>query len=114
MESFRYRATFLFYESPILIVLVDRLEDDDILQNQTLAGYFLTTIGMLGIFTSFVIQRSEFDPTAFALSMVAIFIAIVGITLILQPLNEKSQTRTRRKRTSSSKFKRVSYLVRAI
>ena len=114
MESFRYRATFLFYQSPIFIVLVDRLEDDDILLNKTSAGYFLTTIGVLGIFTSFVIQKSEFDPTALALAIAAIFVAIMGITLILQPPNGKRPTKTRRKQTSSNKFKRASYLVRAI
>jgi len=94
--------------------MVDHLEDDYIMPNQTLLGYFLTTIGILGILTSFVIQKSEFDPTAFALSMVSILIAIVGITLILQPPNGRSPTRTRRKKTPSIKLKRASYSVRPV
>lgn len=114
MESFRYRATPFLYESLILRVVVDHLEDDYILPNQTLFGYFLTAIGILGIFISFVIQKSEYDPTAFALSMVSILIAIVGITLILQPPNGKSPTRTRRKKTSSIKLNGASYLVRVV
>jgi len=51
----------------------------------TSIGSIITVGGVLGIFISFIIQRSEFDPTAFALSIVSIFIAIVGIALILQP-----------------------------
>ena len=107
MESFRYRATPFLYESLILIVMVDCIDEDYMLLNHTLLGYFLTAIGILGIFTSFVIQKSEYDPTAFALSMISILIAIVGITLILQPPNGKSPTRTRRKKTSSIKMKRA-------
>ena len=51
----------------------------------TRVGFIIAVTGVLGIFISFVIQKSEFDPIAFALSMVSIFIAIVGIALILQP-----------------------------
>jgi hypothetical protein len=42
---------------------------------QTTIGSAVTVTGVLGIFISFVIQKSEFDPTAFALSIVSIFIA---------------------------------------
>jgi hypothetical protein len=67
------------------------------LPNQALAEYSLTGIRILGIFISFVIQQSEFDPTSLALSIASIFIAIVGIALILQPPKGKpTQIRTRK------------------
>ena len=60
---------------------------------QTSIGSIITVGGVLGIFISFIIQRSEFDPTAFALSIVSIFIAIVGIALILQPPIKQDTTK---------------------
>ena len=70
----------------------------------TRVGFIIAVTGVLGIFISFVIQKSEFDPIAFALSMVSIFIAIVGIALILQPpvkQNTKSVNATKLSRSGS-------------
>ena len=64
---------------------------------QNTIGSVATVGGMIGIFVSFVIGKSELDPTAFALSMISIFIAIVGIALILQQPSKARQTHKRRK-----------------
>jgi hypothetical protein len=63
---------------------------------QIAIGSVATVAGVVGIFISFLIEKSEFDPTAFALSMVSIFIAVVGIALILQQ-PAKPQEKQRRK-----------------
>jgi len=62
-------------------------------------GSIATVAGVMGIFISFLIEKSEFDPTAFALSMVSIFIAIVGIAVVLQQpsKHQKSQKRKTKK-----------------
>jgi 1,4-dihydroxy-2-naphthoate octaprenyltransferase len=59
-------------------------------------GYILATLGIVGMFASFVIQQSEFDPTSFSLSVMSIFIAITGIALILQPADDEQHPRKRR------------------
>jgi multisubunit Na+/H+ antiporter MnhG subunit len=69
---------------------------------ETTIGSIGTVAGVLGIFISFIIQKSEFDPTAFALSMVSIFIAIVGIALILQP-HAKQGTHDRKRKSTRTK-----------
>jgi hypothetical protein len=69
---------------------------------QATIGSVATVAGVLGIFISFVIQKSEFDPTAFALSMVSIFIAIVGIALILRP-HAKQGTHDRKRKSTRTK-----------
>jgi hypothetical protein len=61
----------------------------------------MTVAGVLGIFVSFVIEKSEFDPTAFALSMVSIFIAVIGIALILQPPAKQVTHKRTRKRMNA-------------
>jgi hypothetical protein len=66
---------------------------------QTTIGSAVTVVGVLGIFVSFIIEKSEFDPTAFALSMVSIFIAVVGIALIFQPPAKQETLERTRKRT---------------
>jgi len=74
------------------------------MNTQTGIGSIITVVGVLGIFISFIIQKSELDPTAFALSIVSIFIAIVGIALILQPpvkQNTKSVNATKLSRSGS-------------
>jgi len=69
---------------------------------QNTIGTIATAAGIIGIFVSFLIERSEFDPTAFALSMVSIFIAIVGIALILQqPPKPHHRPKQQRSRTAS-------------
>jgi len=62
---------------------------------QNTIGSIATVGGIIGIFVSFLIEKSEFDPTSFALSMVSIFIAIVGIALVLQ---QPAKTRSAHKR----------------
>jgi hypothetical protein len=65
------------------------------MQIQWVSGYILATVGIIGIFASFVIQKSEFDPTSFSLSIMSIFIAIAGIALILQPADDGEHPRKR-------------------
>jgi hypothetical protein len=48
----------------------------------------------VGIVISFVVQQSDFDPTSFAIATASIFVAIVGISFILQ--TPKSETKTLR------------------
>ena len=67
------------------------------MQTTNLVGCIVTVAGLLGILISFIIQSSDFDPTSFALSIVSIFIAIGGITLILQPTRTQNR-KARRKR----------------
>ena len=69
---------------------------------RTTIGYAVTVAGVLGIFISFIIQKSEFDPTAFALSIVSIFIAVIGIALILQPPPKQETGKRKRKRTRTT------------
>ena len=66
------------------------------MQIQWVSGYILATVGIVGIFASFVIQQSEFDPTAFSLSIMSIFIAIAGIALILRPAEDEQHPHKRR------------------
>ena len=62
---------------------------------QIIVGYVATVAGVLGIVISFLIEKTEFDPTAFALSMVSIFIAVVGIALVLQEPSKTQQKHVR-------------------
>jgi len=64
---------------------------------QNIIGSIATAGGIIGIFVSFIIGKSELDPTAFALSMISIFIAIIGIALVLQQPSKTHQTHKRRK-----------------
>jgi len=64
---------------------------------QSVIGWVATVAGVMGILISFLIEKSEFDPTAFALSMVSIFIAVVGIALVLQQPSNAQQKRKQRK-----------------
>jgi hypothetical protein len=57
-------------------------------------GSVLTVAGLVGIVISFVVQQSDFDPTSFAIATASIFVAIVGISFILQ--TPKSETKTLR------------------
>jgi len=70
---------------------------------QNAIGTIATAAGIIGIFVSFLIEKSEFDPTAFALSMVSIFIAIVGIALILQQ-PPKAHHRHKQQRSRAASF----------
>ena len=72
------------------------------MDSQTTIGSVVTVAGVLGIFISFVIQKSEFDPTAFALSMVSIFLAVVGIAIILQPSTRQGAHNRKRKSTRTT------------
>jgi len=53
------------------------------LKLQTTAGIVLTAIGLIGIFISFSIQKSDVDPTALTVAFASISISIVGISLII-------------------------------
>jgi hypothetical membrane protein len=59
---------------------------------KTNAGYTLIGVGILGIIVSFIMQPSDFDPTGSAISLVSVFLAIVGIALVFEaaPANEKA------------------------
>jgi hypothetical protein len=51
---------------------------------QTGVGIVLTALGLLGIFISFSVQKSDFDPTALMISFVSISVSIIGISLIME------------------------------
>jgi hypothetical protein len=57
---------------------------------QTAAGIILTAIGLVGIFISFAIQKSDVDPTALTVAFASISISIVGISLIIGDPNKTS------------------------
>jgi len=50
---------------------------------QTTAGIILTAVGLVGIFISFSIQKSDVDPTALTVAFASISTSIVGISLII-------------------------------
>jgi len=50
---------------------------------QTTTGIVLTAIGLVGIFISFSIQKSDVDPTALTVAFASISTSIVGISLII-------------------------------
>ena len=50
---------------------------------QTVSGIVLTAIGLVGIFISFAIQKSDVDPTALTVAFASISVSIVGISLII-------------------------------
>ena len=50
---------------------------------QTTVGILLTMIGLVGIFISFTIQKSDYDPTALTVAAVSISGSILGISLII-------------------------------
>jgi hypothetical protein len=52
----------------------------------------MTIAGLVGMFTSFVIQKGDFDPTAFGVAIASIFIAIVGVALILEQPKSNAET----------------------
>jgi len=52
----------------------------------------MTIAGLGGMFISFVIQKGDFDPTAFGVAIASIFIAIVGVALILEQPKSNAKT----------------------
>ena len=56
---------------------------------QTVAGIVLTAIGLVGIFISFAIQKSDVDPTALTVAFASISVSIVGISLIIGDPNPR-------------------------
>jgi hypothetical protein len=50
---------------------------------QTIAGIVLTALGLVTIFISFSIQKSDVDPTALTVAFAGISVSIVGISLII-------------------------------
>jgi uncharacterized membrane protein AbrB (regulator of aidB expression) len=59
---------------------------------QTAAGIVLTAIGLVGIFISFSIQKSDVDPTALTVAFASISVSIVGISLIIGDPNPRNTT----------------------
>jgi len=53
-------------------------------RTQTIAGILVTALGIIGIFVSFTVQKSDVDPTAMMIAFASIAISIVGISLILE------------------------------
>ena len=51
---------------------------------QTIAGILVTAIGIIGIFVSFTVQKSDVDPTAMMIAFASIAISIVGISLLFE------------------------------
>jgi len=60
---------------------------------QTTAGIILTLVGLVTIFVSFSIQKSDVDPTALAVSFAGISLSIVGLSLIIGDPNPKPNDR---------------------
>jgi len=56
---------------------------------QTTAGILLTLVGLVGIFVSFSIQKSDVDPRALAVAFAGISVSIVGLSLIIGDPNPK-------------------------
>jgi len=65
-------------------------------------GIVITTVGIIGVFVSFVIQKSELDPTALGVAIASIFLATIGIGWILG-----SPTETVHKKTSKVRHRRI-------
>ena len=59
---------------------------------QTVAGVILTTIGLVGVFISFSIQKSDVDPTALTVAFASISVSIVGISLIIGDPTPKAES----------------------
>jgi hypothetical protein len=53
------------------------------LKLQTAVGAILTGIGLVGVFVSFSVQKSDVDPTALVIAFVSIAVSIIGISLII-------------------------------
>jgi hypothetical protein len=49
-----------------------------------MAGVLVTALGLIGIFISFSVQKSDVDPTAIMIALASIATSIVGISLILE------------------------------
>lgn len=62
------------------------------MQTMTLVGWIITGAGLVGMVISFVIQQGDFDPTAFGVAIASIFLAIVGIALVLEQPKPNAQT----------------------
>lgn len=60
---------------------------------QAAVGILLTAVGLIGIFISFSVQKSDIDPTAMMIAFVSISVSIVGISLIIEnPASPKKGT----------------------
>jgi len=57
-----------------------------------MAGAILTAIGLVGIFISFQIQKSDVDPTAMTVAFASISVSIVGISLIIGDPTPKTKS----------------------
>jgi uncharacterized membrane protein HdeD (DUF308 family) len=53
-------------------------------EKSTLVGFLLTVSGIVGIVYSLVTAQSDYDPIAFGIATVSIFLAIIGIALIFR------------------------------
>lgn len=53
------------------------------LKLQTAVGAILTAVGLVGVFVSFSVQKSDVDPTALMIAFVSIAVSIIGISLII-------------------------------
>jgi hypothetical protein len=60
----------------------------------TALAYVLTALGILGIIISLVTEQSDYDPTAFGIATVSIFIAVIGISLALRVPKGEEQPKT--------------------
>ncbi|HKM76788.1 MAG TPA: hypothetical protein VJZ32_10245 [Candidatus Bathyarchaeia archaeon] len=65
-------------------------------------GMVMTAVGLIGVFVSFVIQKSELDPTALGVAISSIFLATIGIGWMLG-----SPSETEHKKTSKIRHQRA-------
>ena len=60
------------------------------LKLQSAAGAILTAAGLVGVFISFSVQKSDVDPTALMIAFVSIAVSIIGISLMIgNPVSPK-------------------------
>jgi hypothetical protein len=63
------------------------------LKLQAAVGAVLTVVGLVGIFISFSVQKSDVDPTALMIAFVSISVSIIGISLMIErPASPKSES----------------------
>ena len=59
---------------------------------ETIVGIVLTVIGLIAIFVSWTIQKSDVDPKALTVAFLGIAVSIVGISLIIGDPNQPRDT----------------------
>jgi hypothetical protein len=60
---------------------------------QQIIGFVILAIGLIGIFVSFSVQKSDVDPNAMMIAFGSIATSIVGIAIVIEtPIPKKNET----------------------